>query len=153
MEQDWFEKPEVSQASLKDFEELSKSAFALRAEIEADEARVSEKKSALTEIQLKMQALLEEAGLDSFKSSEGTIYIQERTSFKVPVEPEKRKAFFDYLKEKGAYDALISVNYQTLNSFCKTELEGALKEGNVNFKVPGIEDPAIFREIRMRRGK
>lgn len=153
MEQDWFETKELSESSLKNFEELSKHAFALRKEVEEEQALVDEKKKTLVELQLKMQAMLEEAGLDSFKSSEGTIYIQERTSFKVPIEAEKREAFFNYLRSKGAFDSLVTVNYQTLNSYCKQEFENAIKNGDVNFKVPGLDEPTLFREIRMRKGK
>lgn len=138
--------------TLKDFELLSQLAFSLRREVDHYEDLANAKKAELTQLQLKMQALLEEAELDSFKSSEGTIYINERKSFKIPVEPENRAAFFEYLKSQGAYDALVSVNSQTLNKFCNEEMDRALKNGDVTFKIPGIGDPAIFREVRMRKG-
>lgn len=150
--QDWFEKPDVSENTLKNLAELCDKAFDLRSQIDQEQALVDEKKKALMEMQAQIQATLEEAGLESFKANSGTAYIQERTSFKIPVNPEEREAFFKYLKDKGAFDSLITVNYQTLNSFCKVELENALKEGDVNHKIPGIGEPTIFKEIRLRKG-
>lgn len=150
--QDWFEKPDVSENTLKDLATLCDKAFDLRSEIDRDQALVDEKKKALSEMQEKIQATLEEAGLDSFKANSGTAYIQERTSFKIPVGEAERTEFFNYLKSIGAFDSLITVNYQTLNSFCKEELENALKEGNVNHKIPGIGEPTIFKDVRFRKG-
>lgn len=152
-EQNWHEETETDEVTLKAFEELCKTAFAQRAKVDEMESLLKDEKASLLEIQLKIQAHMEELGKDNYKADDGTVYIQNRLAFKVPADPESRAKFFDHLREKGAFDSLITVNYQTLNSFCKAEVEQALAKGITGYRVPGIEDPIVFREIRMRKGK
>lgn len=152
-EQNWQEESEADPITLKAFEELCEGAFKQRQYCDSMEDELKSEKSKLNEMQLKIQAQLEELGKDNYKAKDGTVYIQSRLAFKVPADPDSRTKFFDYLKEKGAFDSLITVNYQTLNSFCKQEIETALAGGKTGHRIPGIEDPTVFRELRMRKGK
>jgi hypothetical protein len=79
----------------------------------------------------------------------GTLYFSNRMSVTMPKNPEDREAFFNYLKEKGAFDGLITVNSMTLNSFYKQEAEIA---NSPDFKIPGIGTPTLIKTLNMRRG-
>lgn len=149
--QDWFEQPEASEASLKQMSELCEQAFKLKEKIAGIENELGIYTEQLHEILGKLQVQLDTAGLDSFKSPNGTVFIQTRTSFRVPTTDENRAAFFNYLKSKGQFDSMITVHSQTLNAYCKKEVEEHLANGDTGFKIPGIEDPVVSKDLRMRR--
>jgi len=88
---------------------------------------------------LKAATMLENLGLDKFHSESGTFSYKYEQSFKVPKDPESKQLLFDWLRERGLYDTAISVNSMTLNSLLKAEEGNAIEEGDLDFKVPGIE--------------
>lgn len=83
----------------------------------------------------------------------GTFYIRSQFSVKTPKSPEAREAFFNYLKQKGAFDDMITVNHQTLNAYYNAELDAAQQAGVENFKIPGLDDPSLYETITMRKAK
>lgn len=44
-----------------------------------------------------------------------------------------------YLKEKGIYESLATLNAAKLNSYYKAEEEKAMQEGDLDFQIPGME--------------
>lgn len=81
----------------------------------------------------------------------GTITVVERWSYKTPKTLDQKLQFFDYLKSKGCFEEIVSVNSQTLNAFCKRELDAAIDSGATDFKIPGIEDPSMSQTIQLRK--
>ena len=149
---DWFEKPEVaSEASLKQINELCEKAFALKEKIAEIEAQASHWQGQLSELQGALKAQLDAAGLEEFRSAHGLVYTQSRTSYRVPQDDEARAKFFEYLKAKGQFDSMITVHSQTLNAYCKKELEEHQSQGDMSFKIPGIDEPIVSKDLRMRR--
>lgn len=135
-------------------EELSEKIQAKRLEVEAAQDVVKELNKQLASLEMTMLETLKGLGKDSYKSEIGTISIIHRTSFKTPKTPEEKAAFFDYLRAKNMFDALVSVNSQTLNSFCKAELETAIAEGRgLEFQIPGIGEPTVQEIIGFRKAK
>jgi hypothetical protein len=96
-------------------------------------------------------AYLQAFNKERYSAHFGTVSVVNRFSYKVPKTPEAREKFFNYLKEKGDYDALISVNSQTLNAYCKTELEAAVERGDSDFTVPGLDEPTLFQRAQIRK--
>ena len=90
---------------------------------------------------------------DKHHTAFGTISVSKRLTYKVPKSPEDREAFFDYLKAKGIFEDLITVNSQTLNGFAKQELESAQLEGATEFNIPGLGDPTLYESIKLTRKK
>jgi hypothetical protein len=91
---------------------------------------------------------------DSFKSNVGTFSVSHRLSVRVPGNAEDKQAFFDYLKARGLFDQMITVNSQTLNSFYKAEFEAAKESGEgMDFAMPGIGEPSISETISFRKSK
>jgi hypothetical protein len=103
------------------------------------------------EVSMKAAAMLEGQGLDKFHAPSGTFSYKYEESYRVPKTPENREKFFAYLRAKGIYEEMISVNSQTLNSFAKTEEKNALDDGNFDFKIPGIEKGTPILKPVMRK--
>lgn len=106
---------------------------------------------ALLDLELKFLEALREVGKDSYKSNVGTLYSIHKVTYRVPKTPEQRQAFFDYLKEKGVYQDLVTVNSQTLNSFAREQFELAKSSGDENFEIPGLESPEVYETLGFRK--
>ena len=95
--------------------------------------------------------VLKKHDVKSMPSPYGHVITSVRWSWKTPKEKSAREAFFNYLKEKELYDEMITVNSQSLNAFCKSELETAKEEGNIDFTIPGLDEPSLSETISLRR--
>jgi hypothetical protein len=126
------------------------------AEMRVKEEELSRAKKEVTEAleleERKMMEMLEASGMTSYKSPFGQVVLAFRTSVKTPKLPEEREAFFQWLRDKGLYDTMISVNSNSLNSLYKNELEEARDRGEVDFSIPGISGVSITPQLRFSRG-
>lgn len=95
--------------------------------------------------------VLKKHEVKSMPSPYGHVITSVRWSWKTPKEKSAREAFFGYLKEKELYEEMITVNSQSLNAFCKGELEAAKEEGNFDFTIPGLDEPSLTETISLRR--
>lgn len=151
---EWLEEaPPMDTTTLQEFEKICAQAFEIRAGIDVLEDRVKDEKKRLEEFENKIAAILEAHEKQSYQSAQGTVYIHEVTSFKLPEGAENKKLFFEHLKKKGIFEDMVSVHSKTLNSYCKKEMEAAIEQGNVTYKVPGIEDPVTIKDVRFRKAK
>jgi hypothetical protein len=136
---------------IQEFEKIAEQIANLRSE----EARLSQEKKQITDqlelTEKQMIDMLTQENLKSYHAKAGTLSISYRSSVKTPKLPSERTAFFNYLKEKGVYDSMVSVNSMTLNSWYKKELEAAVEAGNDNFAVPGIEGVTLTETLNFRR--
>jgi hypothetical protein len=135
-------------------DDLIKQMAMLR-QLREEEARWSAEKTAASarveQAEKKMVELLELSGLKNFKGPDGTVYISYRTSVKTPKTPDDRAAFFEYLKSRGLYDQMITVNSQTLNSFYKSEIEEAQGRGQPDFEIPGLSEVTVEPRLGFRK--
>lgn len=124
------------------------------ATLRAEEAQAAFVKKRITEqleqAEAKMLSMLEDSGLKSYRAPAGNCVITHRTSVRTPKTPEDRKAFFDYLKSKGIFDAMIGVNSATLNSYYKEEFEVASREGRV-LEIPGLTEITVDAILSFRK--
>lgn len=98
----------------------------------------------------KCAAYLKELDQDSFKTPYGTIYRIQRWRVPTPKSDTDKKAFFDYLQEKGMFYTLASVNSNSLNSFYKNEVEAAKERGEF-LEIPGLEPPQLTETLGVRK--
>jgi len=115
-----------------------------------------QKKSAQSHVdrlEYELLEFLKETNRKNYSGPNGLFYINHRMSVKVPKEEEKRKEFFWYLREKGIYDNMITVNSATLNAFYKDEIDAARERGDVDFAMPGIGEPTVSEVIAFKKGK
>lgn len=141
------------QNSLKLLSDKCDELLRLLGEKEEAEATAKEKGSAYEAHRLEMGAMLQAAGIDRFEYGGRVIYLRTRTSVQVPKSSEDREAFFDYLKERGVFEQMITVHSNTLNSFYQGEYEQAVAEGNLSFKIPGIGDHNERFTLEVKNGK
>ncbi len=119
------------------------------AEHEKEIAKLREKKK---DTEWRLMDLLEDAGLESFKSNYGTFSFRYQESVKMPQELDNKKQLFDYLKQTGDYDQMITVHSQRLNSWYKAQLEEwqDRKAEGAEFKIPGLDEPKVYRKAYLR---
>ncbi len=111
-----------------------------------------EKESHLRDIQDRIMAHLSESGKHTYEvNGVGKLIMVSRTSVKTPKSPEDRAAFFDYLKNRGLFDDLITVNSQTLNAFYREELKNARENGQMDIDIPGLEPPKESAYLSIRK--
>jgi len=134
---------------IKEIEDRISLCVALKekhGELEKEKAKIWHQ---LEEVQLKLGMDLEALGMREVKTSVGNFSFKDVQSYKVPKDDESRELFFKYLREKGVFNNLITVNSMTLNSFANQEEELALEEGNFDFQIPGIARGEVTRKFSM----
>lgn len=112
---------------------------------------LQEENKKLEALEIRVLNALEENNLKTFKSEFGDVGYRERESVKIP-QGEERTKFFNYLKEKGEFDALITVNSQTLNGWYKEEAAKAEQAGQL-LSVPGLEIPITTKILYLKKAK
>ena len=149
---DWTddEEKQMDTVTLKEFEEVCAKTFALKAEKERLTKLAKEKGVELLEAQQKVIAYLEEFGKTKYLANSGNVHITERRSVKLPKGDDKQ-AFFDYLESKGVLFDMVNINSRTLQGFYNEEMNAALEDGNIDFQVPGIEEPVAVKTLTMKK--
>lgn len=133
--------------------ELVEERFAL----EEEKAEISGKEKAINvriaAIDYEIKNALEAADLDEFRTKFGSVKLVEKKSFKVPKDDVSKSAFMNYLRERGVFDDLVTVNSQSLNAWANEEIEARIIEGNFNFEIPGLESPTPYTKVQIRKVK
>jgi hypothetical protein len=133
------------------FEAKVRELYSRWDEITKLEEQVKAMKAAAEEVENHVMATLKEHNMDKFHVKGcGTVGITKSYQWRIPQGLENKKKFFEYLKKRGVFLELISVNSQTLNRFCKEELEIAKGEGKVNWNPDGLEQPSLREKLVMR---
>lgn len=141
----------MSDESLKEVKELIDRASALKTKIDTHKHEMSILQQAYGDLRRQILNILEAAELERLDGSEHTVYRTERRTWKVPQDPERRKVFFEWLDSKHLLWDMATVNHQTLNSWCRAEEEAALERGEVDFNVPGLDEPTVFTDVALRK--
>jgi hypothetical protein len=136
---------------ISELQDICKQVFDQRELTDNAKKLYSDENARLDALEAKLLAALEENKLKSFQSEFGKIETRQRMSVKIP-QAENREVFFNYLKEKGQFDALITVNSATLNSWYKQENENAINNKKLFF-VPGLELPTATTILVLKKGK
>lgn len=140
--------------TVQELDNLVAELFAQREKIDAMEMAVTEENKKLSAMKTKIVAYLKELEREDFKSAAGNVSIRSTWRVNLPKTEEDRAAFFTYLRERGIFDAMVTVNANTLNSFYREEWEAAQQSGDaMNFTMPGIGEPKLFEDLNIRRGK
>ena len=135
----------------KELNDLSAKIDGLRRQ-EAEASYV--KKNITVELEsaeAQMLELLDKAGLKNYRSPHGLASISFRSSVRVPATPEAKALFFNYLKEQGDFDNLITVNSMTLNSYYKEKMAHAIEIGQESFEIPGLEQITVTPILSFRK--
>lgn len=159
MDTEWYESEQsvpADQVTIVQLQQLCDAVLSLRGEVEAKELEVKAMNTRLTNLENKALAYIRDMNLHNFKHAGFSFGIYRRRSWALPKTEDQRTAFFNYLRERGVYDAMVSVNSATYNSFLKEQFELAEKNGeSAGFQVPGVGDPSVFEKLSVakERGK
>lgn len=137
----------MSSITVKELDGMVEECFKLKNDYQ-EASKV--KAEAHGKMEMKQQEVidaLQELGKTSYKAPKGTFSYKVIENFRTPKDNESRAKFFSYLKEKGVYDELITVNSATLNSWAKEEI--ATYDG-LDMQIPGLVkcDPVFRASMR-----
>lgn len=138
--------------TIKDFEEKIEQLENIRNE--QAQLKVTMDKLAATEqeIEESLSALMLDAEISSYRGKAGTVSISTRQSVALPKGQDK-EIFFQYLKDIGIYEEVISVNSAWLNSFYKKEMEAAREKQDPFYVIPGLGVPFSKQILSFRKAK
>lgn len=122
-----------------------------RAEQDQRRRALTEQTEKVYELEKRIISTLETAEMDRLDAAGYYVLLGERTSVKTPKNNAERELFFEYLREKGVYEDLRTVNSQSLNAFYKSELELALGRGELDFSIPGITEVLVVPKLSLRK--
>lgn len=126
----------MSLERLQDLEQIIYNAKIKKAELETQIKTLGKVRA---EAEQEVIHILEENHLHTFDGSLLKMTPSVSLGWRVPQTQEDKAAFFDYLKQRGVFMDLVSVNSQTLNSFVKAER--TLSGGGDDFTLPGLSEP------------
>ena len=153
-DEDFFDldKP-IDEVTVQELDGLGKLIFEQRQLAEESERVAKEHNKKLEMLYSKMLSILDRFGRTSYEvPGLGKLTSVERSFVGLPKTPEAKEEFYSYLRDKGIFDELISVNSNTLNAFYKKELEIAREEGRAfGFKIPGISEPSTSMTLRIQK--
>lgn len=136
----------------EDLRELAKVAAVLKNEITETEDFLKRKKDRFNEISDRILKTLELLELDNIRAHGFLFFKEVKSSVVTPKTVEDKQKLFDYLKEKGIFMEFASVNSQSLNALYKSLAEEALKEGVLDFRMPGVPEPTSYTTLKLRKG-
>lgn len=139
-----------NEITVEQFEKICDDISRLRAEIAAKKAEVSKLQDDLDQVEKQAMAMLEASDKTKYVSEAGTIYTAVYESVAVP-KGDSKQAFFDYLKQQGIYEEVVTVNSQWLNGWYRKEKEAAIEKGDILFTIPGIENTTSTVRLSFRK--
>ena len=137
-------------AQVTEYQEKIKVIKTLRAESAMLKAQRDEVEEQQEKIEEEIKEMLTEDGQTNFTCEEGTVYLSFISQVSMPKTSESKEQFYNFLKEKGLYDDMVSVNSQKLNGFYRKEKEAAETAGALFFSMPGIESANTVTRIGFR---
>lgn len=140
--------------TVDEIESLVKQLADKRLEVEELKRPYSLASEELEQIEQQVAASLIEMGKDSYNSEYGTVSRRTEWRYNLPTTPEDKAAFFQFLRERGVFEQMATVNSNTYNSFCKAEQEAAIErdpEAALNFRIPGVPEPKQRQVLSFRK--
>jgi len=150
-ETSWEEAPEASELTLKELTSICQAYADKRAERDELDAKAKAIGKEADEMEAKILAHLTEYGMPNFKGAFGTVSIRNTKTVTQPESLEEKLKFFEYLKEQGIYDSMVSVNSRTLSSWATKEIEAKEKDGVFGWAPPGLKLPQTFQKVTLAR--
>lgn len=132
--------------------ELALQIATFKNEISDLEAQTNVKKEKYQELCDLMLKTLDLADIDSMKAHGYLFYKETKSSVTTPKTVEEKNLLFEFLKEKGIFMEIVSVNSQTLNSLYKNLAQEAAMEGAIDFRLPGVEAPKLYTTLKLKKG-
>lgn len=137
--------------SLQELDLLVMTLQSLEAEVKTLRKQATEIDEKADTLRAEIMRELEEQGVDSFKGNTGTVSIATKFCVRMPSDMTVKAELADYMREKGIFDAMWTVNYNSLNSWYNDEVQAA-KDAGVYPDIPGLE-PKSEKNLQLRKAK
>lgn len=141
----------TSEVSTADLDKEVQKLVELEKDYEEKKKIYKEADDAYEQQRTRLLQILMETGKSKYHvDGVGTISMAIKSQVSVPKNPLDKKEMLEYFKTLGPelYNAYVTVNHMTLNSFLNEQLEL-----DPNFKIPGVGDKKEIPELRFRKGK
>ena len=149
----WEDKTELPAVTVTELQGLCKLLLSKKEDHERALEAAKKTSEAVVELEQRILKYMKEYGLPMFEGPFGRASVKNYSTVAQPATHEDRKSFFDYLKEKGIYEEMISVNSRTLNSWVNREIEAREKNGEFGWVPPGLQAPGNFQRLTIKGGK
>lgn len=130
-----FMKQETPAEVLKTIKEKADEVYEMREKLSALEKEFKLKKAELLDIMV-------DAGVDKLQGDLCSVSAKPKTSVSCPKGEKEKSDFFQYIATtygKEVLNDMLTVNAKTLSAWHDRELEKKTREGDLDFKVPGLE--------------
>ena len=138
---------------LAQVKELLEQAASAQDEINRLELELKPWEARLNATKLEIQSIFEMMDIDELSANGYKFSLKTESSVKVPKTVEEKTEFFQYLEKEGLFYEVVGVNSMTLNKFYKEKAAEALEQGNIDFRLPGIETPKEYNVLKIKKGK
>ena len=132
-------------------EEVTKACYDFKKEASEFDKLKKEANINKDVVQSLLGDLMDKLEITSYKSKSGTISKKEEPNYRLPQDDDSRKKFFSYLKEKGVYDTMITINSRSLQSYIKQEVELMENEDIFGELPDGIEETEYRTVYSLRK--
>lgn len=139
----------VLPSTIGDLSKLQDQILQRQAEHDAKKKELEELGALLEADKRKMIEFMTEANLTNFKTPRGQIVLNRKFTVPTP-KGDDLDTFLGSLAPDVA-KTLRTVNYQTLNSWYKTEMENAKERGDFDWRPPGLQEPTVQEYLSVRR--
>lgn len=144
----------MSSVTVKDLDLLIGKLAKKEDEYEKAKAQATEIFKEKNRLEYQVVAHLKDLGRDSYDSPLGKAKIVEKWRINLPKEELAKKELFDHLRERGIFDALATVNSNTLNSLYMKDWAAAKERGEgVTFFMPGVGAPIPNESLNFKQKK
>lgn len=134
---------------------LVKEMWEKKKQVEEMKETLKEEVSKLERLKGNIVKALEAAEIDKLQvKGVCTVYRQRKFSVRVPKDEQAKADLFDYIRSKKGEDVLFnmqSINSRTLNSFYEVERELAVTAGDINWSMPGVDEPEVYFQLGARK--
>lgn len=90
----------------------------------------------------------------SYKSSIGLLIVSKTFTVKLPDSLTAKRAAYGWISEhEGAekLETMLSINSKTFNKYYREKQEAAFDEGEVDFSIPGVDEPKFIEKFSVRK--
>ncbi len=122
--------------------------IALKEEVEATDNKLKETREKFRLKQTEVLAAMEKYDKTEMSGPYGKLKIQQREYYKMT----DKEAALNWLKERGDFDNLVSVNANTMSSYVKQLVHAKREEGDFCWTPPGVTDSTSdYKTIKITR--
>lgn len=147
----WHEPP--TQESSKMLASLAHKLVEIREEKEFAQGEIKKLAEQEAKAEARLIDFMKDNCLETVKGDFGTVSLVFKKSIKMPENLHEKLKLFDYLKEVGIFEELVSVNSRSLNSWASKEIEEKESQGLLGWVPPGLKAPSEFADIRLTKTK